>query len=631
MVRPGRITFPLVVSLLLAAFGVAAQQPLPAPQITTPTKDFITSANTLDVRGTAPASAKVQLEWPGGQQLLDADAAGNWSATITPLRAGAMTLMARTVSGANTSAWTYQQISINRDAKVTVTVTPETLVRGGSLTIRVAVTPVHPGAIASGNITLNAGDITGWLVAPLESDGTFTRTFQAPRNYLADPTLVSVRYDPGNLNQAFGSATLRMRRSPSELRIASSRSTTTAGEPVTFTATLVENEPDDPMGLGEIAFVIDGKTIPATGGKATLSDLAVGSHEVYATFSGDGYFEPQRSAAVTHTVTPATTATMTPDGACTGLDRVVVQVNGSGFTSGMRLLWNGVARPYQLLDTARLTFELDARDLSVAGDADVTLESASGAIVMQRPFSVGRDDEPPLAFAPAPIAIVATLAGGATATTSATLRTFLDAAAARDTCGPVVPLPVQAGSREITPDTLFAPGTTLVQFSFSDAAGNVTTVASAVTVYARGAFGPAGSVPALADLEMLWQLLHGTEPSFVAPREVADVNRDGRVDDADLAALARLLAGSDVSTARRRAAAPAVSADTTLEVTADAQVFVLTIPFDSTRLQLVGIETLNGAVVAVGSVAEANRTGAIRLAGVRGSSAAVARLALRKR
>ncbi len=90
--------------------------------------------------------------------------------------------------------------------------------------------------------------------------------------------------------------------------LATSASTTTYGSPATFTAT-VSSCPATPS-TGNVAFM-DGNTIlgtvPNLSGQATFttSQLAAGLHSITAVYSGDSYYTPSTSGAVSQTVNPA--------------------------------------------------------------------------------------------------------------------------------------------------------------------------------------------------------------------------------------------------------------------------------------------------------------------------------------
>ncbi len=82
------------------------------------------------------------------------------------------------------------------------------------------------------------------------------------------------------------------------------------GQVVTFTATM-----NDPAAAGTVTFTIDGTRkligVVDTNGEArvVVSNLAVGSHRVTATYGGSALFKPSTSSTLTQVVSKASTST----------------------------------------------------------------------------------------------------------------------------------------------------------------------------------------------------------------------------------------------------------------------------------------------------------------------------------
>lgn len=134
----------------------------------------------------------------------------------------------------------------------------------------------------------------------------------------------------GPLNNALGDSFLwiaddfsnRVRRIPLPpstqnacVIVASSRDSSVIGQPVTFTATIAKSISGNPSGTVTFS---DGatplNTANVNGGQATLttSSLAVGSHVITATYSGDGTFSSSTSSAITQVVLSNTPSTAAP-------------------------------------------------------------------------------------------------------------------------------------------------------------------------------------------------------------------------------------------------------------------------------------------------------------------------------
>lgn len=92
------------------------------------------------------------------------------------------------------------------------------------------------------------------------------------------------------------------------------------------------------------------------------------------------------------------------------------------------------------------------------------------------------DETAPTVTPPADITVHATIPEGATAATVSALQLFLLGATAVDDVSEPVQQPATVNGIAITPNTVFVLGTNVVTFSFTDAAGNVGTATSLVTV-----------------------------------------------------------------------------------------------------------------------------------------------------
>lgn len=95
---------------------------------------------------------------------------------------------------------------------------------------------------------------------------------------------------------------------PTSVTVASDANPAVLDDPVTFTATV-----SSPIATGTIDFAVDGAvevTVPVVDGTATFTpaSLAIGDHDVVATYSGDADFAPSMSDVFVQTVTGWPTA-----------------------------------------------------------------------------------------------------------------------------------------------------------------------------------------------------------------------------------------------------------------------------------------------------------------------------------
>jgi subtilisin family serine protease len=129
--------------------------------------------------------------------------------------------------------------------------------------------------------------------------------------------------------------------------VASSLNPSTFGQSVTFTATVAPS-----AATGTVTFSIDGTAQPPatlSGGTATFSttSLAVGSHSITATYSGDSSFGGSTSSVLTQTVTAPpspdfslSATSVTVQQGSSGTSTVAITPSG-GFNSGVNLSLSG--------------------------------------------------------------------------------------------------------------------------------------------------------------------------------------------------------------------------------------------------------------------------------------------------
>lgn len=247
--------------------------------------------------------------------------------------------------------------------------------------------------------------------------------------------------------------------------------------------------------------------------------------------------------------TPAITS-ISPSSACQGGGDIVVTILGSNFTANSLVRTGAAARPMTFVSGGELRTTITAAERLTAGTITLRVDNG-GVLSNEAPFTVGADATAPVVSAPVPITVLQTAcdADGRTGVRvpSNSLSAFLNSGSATEECSSAVRLAVQSGGSDVGEGTFFAGGTTPVTFRFTDAAGNIGTATSSVTVRL---FGDASGDAAVAatDLVLLANYLVGNinpgEGAFLAPIEVVDLNGDGSVNAVDIVIEANYLVGN---------------------------------------------------------------------------------------
>jgi hypothetical protein len=156
--------------------------------------------------------------------------------------------------------------------------------------------------------------------------------------------------------------------------LASSSSTSIAGQQVTFTATVAANAGSATPG-GAVTFYDSGTAlgtpVPLTGGSAslTVATLPVGSHDITAAYSGDGTFFASTSATLTQTVNDVTAANLLQ--VLTANGTVTVEANNDPDAQNLLAAVNGL--PPNQTPTATLNLSLSGKVGSVTVNAPANL------------------------------------------------------------------------------------------------------------------------------------------------------------------------------------------------------------------------------------------------------------------
>jgi len=113
-----------------------------------------------------------------------------------------------------------------------------------------------------------------------------------------------------------------------------------------------------------------------------------GTYE-FRLFENYGYTRVATSPTVTVLPGPPAISSLSPAAAPAGSAALTLTVNGSGFTSGSIVRWNGADRVTTFVSATRVRASIPASDVTVIGTAQVTVfDPASGSTSPASPFSI---------------------------------------------------------------------------------------------------------------------------------------------------------------------------------------------------------------------------------------------------
>ncbi|MEU9482648.1 Ig-like domain repeat protein [Streptomyces decoyicus] len=197
-----------------------------------------------------------------------------------------------------------------------VDLAPGPSVAGRPVTVTATVTAIPPGAgTPTGTVTFDFGDDTPPVTTPLtDSTADTTHTYT---DTSGSPYSVTATYNgDGNLTPSTGTGSQTVAQASSATNVTSVPSTSTVGQPVTFTAAVTAVPPGAGTPTGTVTFDFgDGTpvvTAPLTNGTAdathTDTDTSGSPYTVTATYNGDTDFTTSLDTT-THTVQQADTTT----------------------------------------------------------------------------------------------------------------------------------------------------------------------------------------------------------------------------------------------------------------------------------------------------------------------------------
>jgi hypothetical protein len=228
--------------------------------------------------------------------------------TTTALAPGAHSLTAVYVGDTRFATSTSPAVPHTVDGGTTTSVTSSAnpSVAGQPVTFTATVAVVGGGTSApTGRVSFRRG--TRELGSQPLSDGTARLTVDSLAVGKSSITAVYLGSDT-HAGSTSPVITQVVQKGATTTALSSSDTSTTAGQAVTFTVTVVPVAPAAGTPTGKVKLLLNGKAIASSslsGGKATFktSTLPVGRHRMTAAYNGSGLFATSTSAAVTQDVT----------------------------------------------------------------------------------------------------------------------------------------------------------------------------------------------------------------------------------------------------------------------------------------------------------------------------------------
>ena len=282
------------------------------------TGDFLTSATTLTLLGTAEANSTVSVFDGTSTKAVAsvlADSSGNWS-VASKLSAGSHSLTATATDGAGNTGTASGSFSVTIDTTApstptVITVTPDTGSSSSDLVTSASTLTFSGSAEASSTVKIFDGTGTT-AIATATADGSGNWTTSATFSEASHALTVTATDAAGNSSKA-ASLSLVVDQTPPAVSIISqtlaqdsgpsSTDLNTFNGSVTLTGTIE-------VGVGEIVTIKDGSaslgtaTLDGSGGWTFSTVLGEGSHQLYATGTDLAGNTASTTLEPTITVTP---------------------------------------------------------------------------------------------------------------------------------------------------------------------------------------------------------------------------------------------------------------------------------------------------------------------------------------
>jgi len=326
------------------------------------------------------------------------------SISTSTLSAGNHSLTASYGGDANDSSSTSSPVteSVSQLTPTTTTVaaSPNPSTPGQKVTLTATVTP----AAAAGSISfIDSGALlgTGILgsgVATLSTSSLSIGSHSLTASYSGNPTYAASSSQPVSESVGEPAAT------PTTTSLAAAPNPSTPGQNVTLTATVTPAS-----ATGTVSF-LDGANLLGTGPLAngvaafSTSSLSTASHSLTASYAGDANDAPSTSLAVNQSVTAAGSRTITsfiPSMASVGSEPFTLTVNGTGFSSGAVINWNGTPLATTFISVTQVTGAVPANLVASPGIVIITVVTPAGT-TGGAAFVVGSQAQPsPVSDTPA--------------------------------------------------------------------------------------------------------------------------------------------------------------------------------------------------------------------------------------
>ncbi len=303
--------------------------------------------------------------------------------TTTTLIVGTDTIKASYSGDSNysSSSGTVTQ-TVNKGTSTTTVVSsknPSTA--GQSVTFTATVGPASPAPTGTVAFTSNGTSISGCSAVKVSSSRTAACT--TTTLIVGTDTIKASYSGDSNYTSSSGTVTQTVNKATSTTKVVSSKNPSTAGQSVTFTATVTPVGPPTPTGT--VAFTSNGTTISGCSAvkvtssrtaACTTTTLATGIDTIKASYSGDSNYTSS-SGTVTQTVNKATSTTT-----------VVSSKNPS--TSGQSVTFTATVAPVgPPVPTGTVAFT--SNGTSISGCSAVKVSSSRTAACTTTTLKTGTD------------------------------------------------------------------------------------------------------------------------------------------------------------------------------------------------------------------------------------------------